>query len=446
MNKHYDVVVIGSGVAGKAAASGLASAGKNVAVIENDLWGGTCPNRGCDPKKVLLSAVEAKTLAEQLTGKGINDVPTVNWPDLMAFKNTFTDPVPKQSRESLESAGAELYSGTAEFVNETSLEVNGDILSADRFIIATGAHPSILDIKGKEHFQTSDDFLSLAEMPESLAFIGGGYIAFEFAGIAAAAGAKVHIIQHNTSPLKAYDQDLVKTVMKQLETKGVTFHLDTNVTEISKKSDSYLLTGDGDFSLRTALVFGTTGRVPSIDKLNLEKAGVAYDKKGIQVNDHLQTSNPHVYALGDVLSKDQPKLTPVSSLEASYIISLLTDEQDGPIDYPSIPTIVFTRPKLAQVGVTKGEAEAQKDTYDLSEIDATSWFSYSRTNEPIAKAQIITDKKTGRLVGASCLNNEADELINYFSILINKEIKAEELRDITFAYPTIASDLSYFYK
>ncbi|SFB88950.1 glutathione reductase (NADPH) [Alkalibacterium subtropicum] len=445
MKKTYDIVVIGSGVAGKAAASGLASAQKKVAVIENDLWGGTCPNRGCDPKKVLVSAVEAQTMAAQMKGKGITDAPSVDWPDLMAFKKTFTDPVPEQSKESLKSAGADVYMGTASFINETSLKVNEDVLEAERFIIATGAHPFILDIPGNEHFLTSDDFLSLPDMPETITFIGAGYIAFEFAAIASAAGAKVHVIQYNSTPLKEYDQTFVKEVMDQLEDKGITFHLDTNVTEISKDADGYLLTGDNNFSLRTDLVFGTTGRVASIDKLNLEKAGVDYDDKGIKVNDYLQTSNAAMYALGDVLSKKQPKLTPVSSLEASYIVSLLAGRLNEPLSYPNIPTIVFTSPKLAQVGVTVAEAQADDNKYELSEIDASSWFSYKRKNEPVSKAKIITDNGSGQLVGATCLNSEADELINYFSILINKKVKTDELSDIVFAYPTIASDLSYFY-
>jgi glutathione reductase (NADPH) len=151
-----------------------------------------------------------------------------------------------------------------------------------------------------------------------------------------------------------------------------------------------------------------------------------------------------VYAIGDVLSKKQPKLTPVSSLEASYIVSQFTGKNDAPLVYPTIPSIVFTSPKLAQIGVTVEEAEAD-DTYECSEIDATSWFSYARKNEPVSKAKVITEKGSGQLVGATCLNSEADELINYFSILINKKVKTEELSDIVFAYPTIASDLSYFY-
>lgn len=442
MRKEFDIVIIGSGVAGMATASNLASAGKQVAIVEEDLWGGTCPNRGCDPKKVLISAVEAKDHIQQLQGKGIDTIPKVNWPDLMAFKETFTSPVPKQSKESLESTGVETFTGKAEFINDHRLKVNEDELTAEQFIIAAGARPSILDIEGKEHFLTSKDFLSLPEMPETITLVGGGYIAFEFAAIANAAGAKVHVIQHNDRPLKAFDRELVDLLMEQLKSKGVTFHLNIEISKVEKTSIGYSLRDDSNFQLNSDLVFCTTGRIPNTDTLNLENAGVEYDKKGITVNESLQTSNPAIFAIGDILSKSQPKLTPVCSFEASYVVSYLTGKDTASISYPSIPTMVFSGPKLAQIGVVVDESN---DDYELSTIDATKWFSYHRTNEPISKVKIITDKKTGLLVGAACLNNEADELINYFSQLIEKKVSSSEVAKHIFAYPTIASDLPSLY-
>lgn len=445
MQKTYDVVVIGSGVAGKALATGLASEGKNVAIVENDLWGGTCPNKGCDPKKVLVSAVEALNLSIQLKNKGVKQAPLIDWPDLMTFKKSFTDPVPEQSKKGLEKSGVETYTGTAEFIDKKRVKVNEDTLEADQFVIATGQHPSLLDIEGKEYFLTSDDFLSLPKMPDTVTFIGAGYIAFEFAAIANAAGAKVHVIQHNNTPLKAYDQDFVKEIMENLKAKGVTFHLNTNITKIEKESTGLKLTDSDSFHLKTDLVFGTTGRIPSVEKLDLEKANVDYDKKGIKVNGKLQTSNPSIFAIGDVIAKKQPKLTPVSSLESSYLLSLLTEKTDDPLSYPEIPSIVFSSPKMAQVGVTIEEATKNENKYEIKTVDATEWFSYRRTNEPVSKVKVIIDKDSDLLAGATCLNNEADELINYFSMLINKQISADELKDMVFTYPTIASDLSHYY-
>ncbi|PRY83134.1 dihydrolipoyl dehydrogenase family protein [Alkalibacterium olivapovliticus] len=445
MEKVYDVIVIGSGVAGKSIASGLATEDKQVAIIEEDLWGGTCPNRGCDPKKVLVSAVEALDQANQLNGKGIKNSPTIDWPELMAFKKTFTDPVSEQSRKGLDSSGAETFTGTAEFIDSKTIKVGDRALKASQFVIATGARPSLLDIPGKEHFLTSDDFLSLPEMPDTITFVGAGYISFELAAIANAAGADVHVIQHNDSPLKAYDQGYVRTVMAELESKGVQFHLNTDLAEINKTDQGYLLCDEADFKLTTDLVFGTTGRIPNTEKLKLENAGVEGDKKGILVNEYLQTSNPTIFALGDVLSKKQPNLTPVSSFESAYLLSYLTDKTTEPIAYPSIPTIVFSTPRLAQVGVSAKEAGDDPDRFDQTDIDATKWFSYSRSNEPVSKIKVITDKQSGLLVGATCLNNKADELINYLAFLIDRKIPAADLSKMVFAYPSIGSDLASIY-
>lgn len=282
-------------------------------------------------------------------------------------------------------------------------------------------------------------------MPEPITLVGGGYIAFEFAAIASAAGAEVHLIQHNDRPLKAFDKELVQLLMEQLKARGVHFHLNTEITKITADEKGFTLSDDSDFRLHSDLVFCTTGRIPNTETLHLENVGVESDKKGILVNEFLQTSNSSIFALGDVLSKSQPKLTPVSSFEANYLVSYLTGKNSQPISYPSIPTMVFSAPKLAQVGVTAETAENNPSKYESSTIDATNWFSYSRSNEPVSTIKVVTDKQTGLLVGAACLNNEADELINYFSRMIDQKMSAEELTEKVFAYPTIASDLSYFY-
>lgn len=445
METTFDVIVIGSGVGGSGVASGLAKAGKKVAVIEEDLWGGTCPNRGCDPKKVLVSAVEARDNAAQLQGKGLKTLPEVNWPELMSFKETFTDPVPEQSKKSLTNAGIETFSGSAEFLDEQTLRVNGTTLQAEQFVIATGARPSLLDIPGKEHFLTSADFLSLQEMPETVTFVGGGYIAFEFAAIANAAGAKVHLIQHNDRPLKAFDSELVQQLMAELENKGVTIHLNIETSKIDQKDNGYLLTDDNGFELETDLVFCSTGRIPNADNLQLEKAGVEFEKKGITVNEYLQTSCSNIFAIGDVLAKQQPKLTPVSTFEANYLVAYLTGETQESIAYPLISSQVFSGPKLAQVGVTIQKAQENEAQYAVNTVDATSYFTYSRTNEPVSTVKVITDKESGLIAGAACLNNEADELINYFQALIEQKVSADELANKVIAYPTVASDLKYFY-
>lgn len=443
MTKNFDTIVIGSGPGGMANAKKLAAAGQRVAIVENDLWGGTCPNRGCDPKKILVSAIEAKNKVSRLKGKAFTKEAEINWPDLMAFKESYISDTPQASKKSLKAAGAETIEGTAEFLDEETLLVNEEKYKAKHFVIATGAKASIIPIEGKEHFLISDDFLSLEEMPEKIVFVGGGYIAFEFASIAASAGAEVHIVHDDNRPLAAFDKELVDTVVEQLESKGVTFHYNIQSEKLEKQKDSYILTDGKDFTLSSDLIFCTTGRVPNIKSLQLEKAGVEFNKEGIEVNDYLQTKNASIYALGDVTSKTKKKLTPISSYEGNYLASHLLGEATDKIEYPTLPTTVFTSPKIAQTGISL--ADASKEDYEIEVIDATGWFSYKHRNEAVSKIKTVTDRETGLLVGASCVNEEAETLINHLSLLIDKKVSAKELKDLIFVFPTIGSDLSSIY-
>ena len=445
MGRTFDTIIIGSGVAGMAIANGLVADGKKVAIIEDDLWGGTCPNRGCDPKKTLYSIVEARDSVTQLIGKGFSHTPQVNWSELMTFKESIINPMSKASKKSLQSAGVETIIGKAKFIDEKTVQVDDETFSAETFVIATGARPSLLPIEGKDYLLTSEDFLSLPEMPKTVTFIGGGYISFELATIANAAGAKVHVIHHNDKPLKAFDSELVKKSVQQLESKGVIFHFNMNTKEIKKTNDSFLVIAENNESIQTDLIVCATGRIPNIEELDLDKAKVKYDKNGIQINDYLETSSKNIFACGDVLSKNKEKLTPVASFEGNYLVEYLTGKTTEKIVYPCIPTVVYSSPKLAQTGVSIEQAMQQEDTYEIVEIDATSWFSYSRVNEPISKIKTIKNRKTGLLVGATCLNDRADDLINFLSMIIDKKMTAEDAAKRIVAYPTIASDLSSIY-
>lgn len=439
--KKYDEIVIGSGVAGLSAAYGLKEAGKQVLVIEENLWGGTCPNRGCDPKKILLNGLETKKRVEQLLGKGFSKVPLVDWQALQAFKRTFTDPVSKNRQAELASADIDYLSGTAHFINERTIVVAEETITATHFVLATGQRPTILPIEGNQYLQTSTDFLSLTELPEEIIFIGAGYVAFELAMIAHAAGSKVTIVHHNQRPLKAFEEKLVKQLVEQMERAGIQFVFDFDSQRIVKVDDRYQLQSQTK-ELQADAIFCATGRQPNIERLNLEAANVEVNKHGIVVNEYLQTTNPIIFACGDIVARTEPKLTPVATFEGNYIADYLTKNSAEKISYPNIPTIVFTSPKLAQVGITKNQLT---EKHQLEEIDMTSWFTYRRENEPIARAQLIYDTK-GYLVGASVLSEHADDLINTLNLLINQKMRKKDLTQMIMGYPTLASDLSYLLK
>ncbi|MGM9903163.1 hypothetical protein A5844_000313 [Enterococcus sp. 10A9_DIV0425] len=439
--KEYDVIIIGSGVAGLSAAYPLRQAGKSVLIVEEDLWGGTCPNRGCDPKKILLSGVEAQRKVSQLIGKGFNSVPSIEWEKLQAFKRTFTDPVSENRQQALAQAGIDYKTGTAQFLNENEIELNGQLFKAEKFVIATGQRPSILQIEGKEYLKTSADFLSLDHLPEKIIFIGGGYVAFELATIAHAAGSQVTIIHHNTHPLKEFNEPLVQELVKQMEEFGIMFEWNIETKKIQPKGTQFqLITEDREY--QADAIICSTGRQPNIASLNLDKANVATEKSGIRVSSTMQTSNPAIYACGDVVAKKQPKLTPVATFEGTYVANHILQPTINKITYPLIPTIVYASPKLAKVGITK---EKDEGSYRTESIDLTNWFTYHRRNDPMAKAELLFDQEN-YLVGATVLSESADELINDLMLMINQQLRAKDLNQFIFGYPTMMSDIPYLMK
>lgn len=440
----FDIIIIGSGPGGMAAAYDLAASGKKIAVVEADLWGGTCPNRGCDPKKVLYGAIEAQDAVQQLEHHGFSTVPKINWRELMAYKETFTQHVPTEQKAGLDSAGIQTIYGQAVFKDEHTITVAEQEYQADGFIIATGQRPAILTIPGKEYFETSTEFLSMQELPETMIFVGGGYISLELANIANSCGAEVHLLHHNDRPLKGFDAELTKEMIQQLSARGIHFHLNESAEKIVKQEKKYSVTLTSGGELLVDRVFCAAGRIPNVESLGLENIGVNYSRKGIIVNDYLQTSVENIYALGDCLEKSLPKLTPVSSFEGSYLADLIGKNKQEPINYPTIPTIIFSSPKLAQVGLTNVE-KLDAENYEVQKLDLSQWFTYKRINEPLVKATIVTEKATGILVGASILGNEADQLINLFTIMINQKLRSEQIDRLIMLYPTVGSDLGYLY-
>ena len=202
----YELIIIGSGPAGQAVISECHSWGIRIAMVEARELGGTCPLRGCDPKKVLVGAAEIIRRARGLEGRGIRSRDKIQWPDLFRFKKTFTDPIPAEMEKRLREYGVDLYRGPARFAGKNRLQIGENILTGRHLVIATGAVPRKLDIPGEEWILSSDQFLDLEALPDSIVFIGGGYISFEFAHLAAQAGAKAVIVHRSARPLKSVNR------------------------------------------------------------------------------------------------------------------------------------------------------------------------------------------------------------------------------------------------
>lgn len=439
--KKYDYIVIGSGPGGNAFAFAMKELGHSVLVVEKDKWGGTCPNYGCDPTKIMMALVEAKRRAENLSSAGLHGSLSIDWKEMLARKKAYSDMVPSRTKEGLKQAGISLIYGAASFTNSGNVRVKEEEYSADKYIIATGARPRILDIEGSEHLMTSHDFLELEELPQRIIFLGSGYVSLELAQIANAAGAEVSILTHGTLDIRGFDKDFSVAYIKQLQKEGISFVDGFSPSKVEKNRTELKIKADDGRSFTADLIFAAVGRVANIDDLNLDALGIEADLKGIRVNDFLQTSKQNIYALGDVLYKKEPKLTPVSGFEARYLAHSFSNKIESmeAIKYPALPTLIFGSSKLAKIGQTQ-----ILDVENERSLDMTEWYTYKRIADPLSKIKIIVNQRN-EILGATILSSVAEELVNILNFCINEGINLDRFQNMIMAYPTIASDLFYLY-
>ncbi len=448
MTRKFDIVVIGTGSAASAAASRCRSAGWQVAVVDSRPFGGTCALRGCDPKKVLVGAAEALDWVRRMKGKGIRaEEIRIDWQELMRFKRSFTEPVPKNREEGFAKAGIATFHGPARFVGPSSVQVNDEVLEGRYVVIAAGQKPADLKIPGTEHLRTSEQFLELDELPKRILFIGGGYIAFEFAHIAVRAGAQVTIAHRGLRPLTRFDPDLVDQVVKHTRELGVDVQLGTEVIGVEKRSGQLVVRASASGQQRTFeadMVVHAAGRVAEIDDMNLDAAGVAWDSQGVRVNAFLQSvSNPAVYAAGDTAASGGPPLTPVADYEGAIVASNLLKGNHQKPNYAGIPTVVFSIPPVASVGLSETEARERGLKFLVKKEMTSTWYSSRRVAEKYSGYKVMVEEGTDRILGAHLLGGEAGEVINLFALAIRSGIRATDLKHTIFSYPTHASDLPY---
>lgn len=442
----YDLMVIGAGMAGVAAANKCASAGWNVAIIDALPYGGTCALRGCDPKKILRRGAEIIDSAHLMRGKGIDDANlSINWADLVKHKHGFTDPVPAGIEDGLAGNGVDTLHGQARFTGRNTLTVDGTPYEAAHFLIAAGARPRPLAFPGHEHLIDSTDFMDLPELPERILFVGGGFVSFEFAHIAARAGSTPVILDRGPRPLKAFDPDLVELLISRGADAGVGLWRSSTITAIEKSAASYRVEMERSGQPETVefdLVVQGAGRVPDLDGLDLEAAGIEWDERGVRVGADLRsTSNSAVYAAGDAASSPGMPLTPVAVFEGKVAASNMLKGTATAPDYAGVPTAVFTIPELTRVGMLEQDAHHHGLDVDVRYRDTSSWFSNYRIGETTAATKILVERATDKILGAHLLGPGYGELINFLGLAIKLELTTRQLKSMTAAYPTVGSDL-----
>lgn len=448
MTRKFDLVAIGTGSAASAVTSRCRSAGWQVAIIDSRPFGGTCALRGCDPKKVLVGAAEALDRVRRMKGKGITtEEIRIDWQELMRFKRSFTEPVPKNREEGFAKAGIATFHGRARFVGPSSVQVNDEVLEGRYVVIAAGQKPADLQIPGTEYLTTSEKFLELDGLPKRILFIGGGYIAFEFAHVAVRAGAQVIIVHRGARPLPLFDPHLVDQIVKHTRELGADVQLGAEVVGVEKSPRQLTVRVSASGQKRTFeadMVVHAAGRVPEIDDMKLDAAGVEWDRRGVKVNEFLQSaSNPSVYAAGDAAASGGPPLTPVASYDGIIVAANLLKGNHQKPNYLGIPTVVFTIPPLASVGLNEPEAREQGLKFKVKKEMTSNWYSSRRVAEKYSGFKVLVEEGTDRILGAHLLGSEAEEVINLFGVAMRSGMRAADLKHVLYAYPTRGSDVPY---
>ena len=444
----YDLVVIGTGHAGSTPAYACRKAGWSVAIIDKRPFGGTCALRGCDPKKVLVGVADVVDWYRRMQGRGaVGEHLRLDWPALIRFKRTFTEPVPEDREAGFRDAGIATYHGIARFLDPSTIQVGDQTLTARRIVIAVGARPQTLHIPGEEHLTTSTQFLELEALPRRIVLVGGGYIAAEFAHVAARAGAEATIVHRGTRPLEGFDPDLVDQWQRATRDAGINLELNAAVEAVEKRGTGLIVhaaSGAHKHAYEADLVVHAAGRVPEIDDLDHEKGNVRAETRGVVVNEYLQSvSNPAVYAGGDSAASAGLPLTPVAGMDGEVIAANLLKGNQRKPDYSAVPTVVFSLPPLAAVGLREEVAKARGLRFTVKHEDTSDWYSSRRIGNAYASYKVLVDEEEDRILGAHVLGPHADDVINLFALAMRAGVKASAVRNALYAYPSASGDISY---
>lgn len=441
MAKHtfeYDLIVIGSGAGGSAAATIAARAGKKVAIIEEDIFGGDSPNWGDVPTSALLNAAHIYDEARHASRFGLRTSTLgYNYPSIRAWKDLAVKRTgAANNRRFYENSGISAFSGKAHFLTPHEISVNRRHLSAQYFLIATGASWSIPKIPGLIDlpFYTPRTILETLRPPKSIAVIGGGEYGVQISQLLATFGTKVYIIEQAGRLLPHYDQEVGETIERILsEQKGVGVLTHTRVLSASKEgaAKGLLINRSGTEKIvRVDEILVATGRTPNVD-LGLENASVAYSAKGIEVNELLQTTNKHIFAAGDVLGRDST--THSALLESRVAANNIFDKNKVAPDYTATPRILFTAPEIASVGLSEDDCRRR----DLAIKKATAPLTIvARSNTSDLRdgfVKLITDKK-GVLLGGTIMSPHAAEMIHEVGLAVKYGLTAAQVADTPHAF------------
>lgn len=440
----YDLLVLGAGSGGVRASRLAGGAGKKVAVVEGDLVGGTCVIRGCVPKKLMVYAGHFQESFDHSKGYGWSiDNARFDWEALKQARDNEVMRLNGLYKKTLASNNVQLIEGFGRFVDAHTIEVQGQSYTAEHILIATGSKPFIPDIKGKEHFLTSDEIFHMPSLPKHLLVVGAGFIALEFAGIFNNLGVDITLVHRGDKLLRGFDED-VRDMITQLQSqKGIKLHLKTTIQEVEalENGQKRVLLSDG------STVFGdeilcAIGRRPNIHDLKLAAADVMLDGDFIKVDENFRTSQPHIGAVGDVI--DTPALTPVALREAMAWLQTIFYDNPQIVDYEFLASAVFSNPNIGTAGYTEAAA---KETFGEDDIDIykTSFkpmlHTLSKSDEKMMM-KLVVQRSTERVIGVHMVGYDVGETVQGLAIALTAGATKSDFDQTIGIHPTAAEEFT----
>ncbi|MEM7554050.1 MAG: glutathione-disulfide reductase [Cyanobacteria bacterium P01_A01_bin.84] len=448
MSFDYDLFVIGVGSAGAAAAKAAAKRNLRVGVAEQTALGGTCLNRGCIPKKLIVYAADFALNGKMAEDYGWNKCERhFNWTKFINSVHQHINNINESYRQTLEKLEIKLFEDRASFVDPHKVKVGDKEVTADKILIAVGGQPFKPDLPGIEYGITSREMFKLPHLPKQLAIVGGGYIGVEFSSMMNAFGCEVTLIDSDKVVLSGFDDDIRRGVHNGLIQRGVEFIGNSRAKEIKLCEDKLLLklnteSEDKSEKIITAdTVLIATGRVPNTSGLNLESVGVELEEKGsIKVDCYSQTTQENIFAVGDCT--DRLQLTPAAKAEAEAFISTVFAKKPKTIDYGLIPCAVFARPEASSIGMTETQAKEKfGDVIKCYKAEFKPLIYQLTTKEEQIIIKVVVKGESEEVVGIHMVGEHAADIIQSLGVAFRKGMTKQDLDDAIAIHPTTAEEI-----
>ena len=436
-DNRYEIIIIGAGPGGYLAAERAGAMGKKVLIIDKEKsLGGVCVNKGCIPTKTLLNSAKIyyKSQNSAMYGVFVSNA-KYDFNKAMIWKDKVVDLMTRGVAYQMKRFNVDVLQGEAKFVDRSTISVNGKLYSADNIIIATGSSPIIPPIDGinEPNVITSDEVFKMTELPKDLVIIGGGVIGLEFASYFSMIGVNVTVLEMLPEVLPNVDSEIAKLLRNSL--KGC--HILTNVQAKKIEKDKVIYIQNGkEVAVKADLVLLATGRVPNVNNLGLDAINLDYSKKGIVINEKMQTNIPNVYAVGDVTGKSL--LAHSAYRMGEVAVNTIAGKNDR-MRYNAIPWAVYTNPELAGIGLTEEQAKNKGYNVKVSsmQLRANGRFYAEHGNEK-GLCKIIVDADTDLLLGVFLLGGVSSEIIHGAAVMIESELRVKDIKEIIFPHPTVS--------